>query len=80
MKNIEKIAFYLSAGLGVIGMTIIISIVVGWMLSVLWSYFAPELFNAPIISHKQMTSMLLWGWLIKSCFTTSYKVNVNNKR
>lgn len=75
----KKIAFYLSAGLGVIGMTIIISIVVGWMLSVLWNYFAPELFNAPIISHKQMTSMLLWGWLVKSCFTT-YKVNVNNKR
>lgn len=76
----KKIVFYLSVGLGVIGMAIIISIVVGWMLSVLWSYFAPELFNAPIINHKQMTSMLLWGWLVKSYFTTSYKVNVNNKR
>lgn len=76
----KKITFYLSAGLGIIGMAIIISIVVGWMLSVLWNYFAPELFNAPIINHKQMTSILLWGWLVKSCFITSYKVNVNNKR
>jgi hypothetical protein len=76
----KKIAFYLSVGFGVIGMVIIISIAVGWILSVLWNYFAPELFNAPIINHKQMTSMLLWGWLIKSCFTTGYKVNVNNKR
>lgn len=75
----KKIAFYLCASLGVIGMAIIISIVVGWMLSVLWNYFAPELFNAPIITHKQMTSMLLWGWLVKSCFTTSYKVNVNKR-
>lgn len=75
----KKIAFYLSVGFGVIGMAIIISIAVGWILSVLWNYFAPELFNAPIISHKQMTSMLLWGWLVKSCFTTSYKVNVNKR-
>lgn len=76
MKNIEKIAFYLSVGFGVIGMAIITSIVVGWILSVLWNYFAPELFNAPIINHKQMISMLLWGWLVKSYFTTSYKVNI----
>lgn len=74
----KKIAFYLSAGLGVIGMVIIISMIGGWILSILWNYFAPELFNAPIINHKQMTSMLLWGWLVKSYFTTSYKVN--NKR
>ncbi len=76
----KKIAFYLSAGLGVIGMAIIISIIGGWILSVLWSYFAPELFNAPIINHKQMTSMLLFVWFVKSFFTTSYKVNINNKR
>jgi hypothetical protein len=71
----KKIAFYLSAGLGVIGMVIIISIISGWILSVLWNYFAPELFNAPIINHKQMTSILLWGWFVKSYFTISYKVN-----
>ena len=76
----KKIAFYLSTGLGVIGMVIIISIIGGWILSVLWNYFAPELFNAPIINHKQMISMLLFVGLVKSYFTTSYKVNINNKR
>lgn len=73
----KKIAFYLSAGLGVIGMTIIVSIIISWLLSIMWNYFAPELFNAPIISHKQMFIMLLFSWIVKSYFTTSYKINYN---
>lgn len=75
----KKIAFYLSAGLGVIGVTIIVSIISSWLLSIMWNYFAPELFNAPIISHKQMFVMLLFGWIVKSYFTTSYKINYNKR-
>lgn len=75
----KKIAFYLSAGLGVIGMAIIVSIIISWLLSIMWNYFAPELFNAPIISHKQMFVMLLFSWIVKSYFTTSYKINYNKR-
>ena len=75
----KKIAFYLSAGLGVIGMAIIVSIIISWLLSIMWNYFAPELFNAPIISHKQMFIMLLFSWIVKSYFTTSYKINYNKR-
>ena len=76
----KKIAFYLSAGLGVIGMAIIVSIIISWLLSTMWNYFAPELFNAPIISHKQMFVMLLFSWIVKSYFTTSYKINYNKRQ